>query len=1005
MTKEMIAKEVQVENNGEINSERMTKNLPAYYNNTIKPYTSLALGDFLEYFIKNLTEDKYKQDPTRWFVDVFDGYVYEAESEDFGTSLEYRAWEHMKRRELLILPMLTYHGNDLYIMSYATGVSVGNLRMYYDNFDSVPSEKIEERLKLYADRIARGYNTIAHLVSEDTIAVMNSKTHIGWDSTNNKNLSDQDNIDPVYKYFNEVINVWPTHRSAGVYANMTDVMWMYRVLDSYNIFTHENIHNQDNYMYLEGNGKRLRIDFEYFADGLLTQGKTEGGFVPNFAEDYSMEENVATNFTRDRIDTKEKYKDFYSKMFETLWTLEYLEGQAFLQLTPEEQSVIARQFNYTNISEQPKNLRTTKDTLTAEEFENMKLKTMEDLYDNRIFMERGWYGVTAGNYWFSPQNEHGMTDESFRRTAYEMAANGGYDAFVDFASAKYNTDLEVLRVVINDPNITWKQYQMNKYDNIKEKVSSSYYFDDDELIELFKNTMKLEAKVGGLTDSKYKGYGALVRQVIYTHLKRVTNDFRTSIYENPNVVQVQSATDLINKIKETPYGIFELTSDIDFTGVTSQENAYIMQTFFGELNGNNHSITGLSHPLFNSIQYGTIKNLNIKDSVITSTTAKTGSLSNTASYLSLTNVNASNVTVSGTTQVGGLIGETTRSIFDGGIVTTTVKGSGNEVGGAFGKIETSIISNFHAKETKVSGSGRVGGLIGIGNTMYNIKNSTANTQVNAMEGAIGGLAGQLDGSKLENSYALGKVVGKTDVGGLVGYASRANISNSFANVSAESRNANSVGGFIGQSVNGTTVTNNIALGNTKNGYKFDGRSGANLFSNYSNNYEYKESRGTSTLNRNGIDFNGKITVADTEKISTTDFYSQTLKWDLNIWDLSNVEKGGLPKLKNLDPNNVTAIIEKAEIKTVDDFIRINEVPDAIYELKADIDFENYEVTDNTIITKDFSGTIEGNGYTLSNMKASLFNKINGAKIENLKIVNGKNVDNQSKGILANEISN
>ena len=66
-------------------------------------------------------------------------------------------------------------------------------------------------------------------------------------------------------------------------------------------------------------------------------------------------------------------------MFEAIDFLDYAEAKAFLKLTPEEQSKVAVQIyypnapgNYANVGWKP---------ITKEEFEQMNLKTVEDIYD------------------------------------------------------------------------------------------------------------------------------------------------------------------------------------------------------------------------------------------------------------------------------------------------------------------------------------------------------------------------------------------------------------------------------------------------------------------------------------------------------------------------------------------------------------------------------------------------------------------------------------------------
>ena len=107
-------------------------------------------------------------------------------------------------------------------------------------------------------------------------------------------------------------------------------------------------------------------------------------------------------------------------MFETIDFLDYVEAKAFLELTPEEQSKVAVQIYYPNA---PKDYSTVGwKTLSKEEFEKMKLQTVNDLWSNQITIKPGVTGNTTqtadgaygseGMYirrWYQPYNENGRT--------------------------------------------------------------------------------------------------------------------------------------------------------------------------------------------------------------------------------------------------------------------------------------------------------------------------------------------------------------------------------------------------------------------------------------------------------------------------------------------------------------------------------------------------------------------------------------------------------------------
>ena len=252
---------------------------------------------------------------------------------------------------------------------------------------------------------------------------------------------------------------------------------------------------------------------------------------------------------------------------------------------------------------------------------------------------------------------------------------------------------------------------------------------------------------------------------------------------------------------------------------------------------------------------------------------------------------------------------------------------------------------------------------------------------------VGGLVGEIKASTtIENCYSIGRAQGNENVGGLVGNVASSTIRNSYSATSANG--IHGVAGFIGQSTENSIIANNIALGNQNRQYKFDGKTENDKFVNYSNNFEYKENRGNSILSRTGINFAGIIEEATTHQITSKEFYTTTLGWDEQIWDLSNVSNKVTPKLQGLDPNANKAVgVHKADIYSVDDFIsELSAHPDGEFTIMNDLDFVNKSYNVGTVLISGvFDGVIKGNGHTIKNLKnATIFEQFNG-EVDNLNV--------------------
>ena len=299
----------------------------------------------------------------------------------------------------------------------------------------------------------------------------------------------------------------------------------------------------------------------------------------------------------------------------------------------------------------------------------------------------------------------------------------------------------------------------------------------------------------------------------------------------------------------------------------------------------------------------------------------------------------------------------------------------------------SEIENVHVTEATITkADNKVGGIVGTTENST-LKVSSSNAVIMANGNDVGGLVGEIKASTtIENCYSIGRAQGIENIGGLVGNVAASTIRNSYSSTSADG--IDGVARFIGQSTENSTIANNIALGNQSRQYKFDGKTEYDKFGNYSNNFEYKENRGNSILSRTGINFAGIIDEATTQQITDKAFYTTTLGWDEQIWDLSNVSNKVTPKLQGLDPNANKAVgVHKAEIYSVDEFIsELSAHPDGEFTIMDDLDFVNKSYNVGTVLISGvFDGVINGNGHTIKNLKnATIFEQFNG-EVDNLNV--------------------
>ncbi len=947
----------------------------SFYRQTLGPCVGMkTIPEFIEHNVAMFTNN---QDPNDWFTENFNGILAEVPAKGYEDSVDYRAWTQLKKQEKFILPMLTLPKDSGYMISAPTTFLVGSQRLYVrDPENETQVANLRKSVQNFANQVGVFYSTAAGFIEAP---ILNKVCDVAIDTTVIPVLGEQFSgkaTDPFCKNFNEVTNEWFKIRGVAAYSGSQRMYYVVdNTLTSYGrTWTHETGHNQCNFVFFKRNGFRPvggcnnndGSGAEDYTDGNTTQGFGDGGVNFNLSYNYNSSQVITTNLTTERINTTEKIESYYKAMFEAIDFLDYAEAKAFLQLTPEEQSKVAVQIyypnapgNYANVGWKP---------ITKEEFEAMNLKTVEDIYDNQITIkpgvkapvtqtgEQGLYGYENMyiRRWYQPFNEKGRTHTyGFTYTSWQMLGIGGYDdGYITYFSGKSKNDLDAIQKVTKDPTMTWKKFKTMRYELMENSWKTIPYLRADDLVEKYAEALRLDAS----NEDRNVSNSTNVRRMNYHYLKRVTNDFREEVLEGDNQeIHIKTAEELREKIRENPCGYYVLDNDIDLSSITG-ETAIVDGYFMGKLDGRGHKLIGNKIPIFNSVKFAHISNLQVENSELTSSLINVGAFAKTLEYSQMENVQGKNITINATNkQVGGLVGS----------------------------MANSYIKNVHVTQSNVVGTTRVGGIAGyVGQSQ--VVESTANGTIRSTGNAAGGLFGEIYGrTTVKDCYAIGEVQGNQDIGGFIGYVDTSYIINCFSYAKATG-NAGTAS-FTGQTTNNSILKNNITLVNQTVGYKFDGRTANDKFTNFTNNYENKANVGKSTTTRTGIDFTGKISEVEEAEVKKESFYTENLTWDNNIWDFSRIQKGGLPKLKNDDPNEVTEVGERYSISNAEEFQRLlKEHREATFVIEQDIDLSTIESA-TTIIDGVFMGRIEGNNHTIRGNKVPIFHTARHTSIFNLTI--------------------
>lgn len=629
---------------------RQGNSTQSFYVNRISSYTGIkSISAFVEYFMAAYAG---YSDVNDWIVDNFQGGVL-VEARPNNPKVQYRMWNFIKSNTIqkdqqLILPVLSYKtSKNLYLASFSTALIYGNLQIYggYQDTDQWRAGKraeIASQLNDYKNL----YDNFAEVARNGADSINRSKFLI-VDSSYNK-----DRNQDVFKEFYKPLQTLWGHKSGAVAVIHGNPNYDYIYYNSSNfigdltVLNHEMAHVTDNWIWMENKGKRPGRNGEDYSNGFVNQAGLD--YNMNFMKNYARDGQVLSNLTPERINSQEKFKSYYKEVFDVIYTLDYLQGLAYLQLTPEQQARVTAQHRYgfRNNHQSWNSANSTWTTLSASALENMNLQTLDDLWDNQLTIRPGHrfdlggvnqvginnpgaYQIDRVSYssWYVPYVDGGTPNaQIFRRNGFELGGMFGYsDGLVRYLSAQTQTgDLQFYRTILNDPNFTFESYRKGKNAEIQQKIEEqakqgNAYFDAEALIEYFRqnlinygNDINSGMSNGNVTLQNIRDS----RENVFRYLQRITNEFRTPVYgevSDRNVVTIKTGQELVDKIKENPNGFYELGNDISMENVTGADQVYINCTFIGKLDGNGYKITNATKPLFTRITNSYVADLTIQD--------------------------------------------------------------------------------------------------------------------------------------------------------------------------------------------------------------------------------------------------------------------------------------------------------------------------------------------------------------------------------------------------------
>ena len=590
----------------------LAKNNVITYNVLLaKNYKTNNLFDALEKYRKVFVPDKTNNE---WFKEQTKAYIVEEKSSipevsekqsKAGTSQSIGVYDRLTspswKYPSMVLPLLTLPEKSVFIIANISTIGFGAYDRYRSNEHPVGTNlnnyvetKAREAAARFRDHYDYWYKILDDKNKEKLYrsVLVYDAFRFGNDVDNKTQEANFETDHPAIKHFFGPAGNNVVHNSNGAYATGDAFYYMaYRMLDKDGAitYTHEMTHNSDREIYLGGYGRRNGLGPEFYAKGLLQ--------APDHPHDPTITINSILKYDKSEESTRLQVKDpterfknaedlqkYMHNMFDVIYMLEYLEGNAVVKLGVDKKNEMLRKIeNKFETDPDGSNAYATNVVryLTGEELN--KLNSFDSLIENDIITRRGY--IDQGEYerngyhtikLFSPiysalsNNEGTPGDLMGRRMAFELlAAKGFKDGMVPYISNQYAeeakenghvitsygkvignvTDKLVLEKVFNNRYSSWVEFKKAMYEERKSKfnrlttisiINPNSSFGRQETVRI-NNINRLERMIEEAVQADADNYTSILypntnsrvhklKQAIFKAYLDKTDDFRTSIF-------------------------------------------------------------------------------------------------------------------------------------------------------------------------------------------------------------------------------------------------------------------------------------------------------------------------------------------------------------------------------------------------------------------------------------------------------------------------------------------
>ena len=595
----------------------LAKNNVITYNVLLaKNYKTNNLFDALEKYRKAFVPDKTNNE---WFKEQTKAYIVEEKStikevsdkqSKAGTPQSIGVYDRLTspswKYPSMVLPLLTLPEKSVFIIANISTIGFGAYDRYRSkehpagtNLNDYVETKAKEAAVRFRDHYDYWYKILDDKNKEKLYrsVLVYDAFRFGTDEKEDKDTYQAtfETDHPAIKHFFGPAGNNVVHNANGAYATGDAFYYMaYRMLDKDGAvtYTHEMTHNSDREIYLGGYGRRNGLGPEFYAKGLLQA--PDHPYDPTITINSILKYEEAENPTRLQVkDPTERFKNaedlqkYMHNLFDVIYMLEYLEGNAVVNLDISKKNELLRKIeNKFETDPDGSKVYATNIVryLTAEELN--KLNSFDSLIENDVITRRGYENDNDNTFkrngyytikLFSPiysalsNNKGTPGDLMGRRMAFELlAAKGFKDGMVPYISnqfaeeAKANgdvitsygkkvgnvTDDLVLKKVFNNKYKSWVDFKKAMYEERIAKfnnlISISFYNPNVSFsrnskvtitnIEMLRKMITDAVKADAEDDlaKMYLEHNRVhkLKQAIFKAYLDQTNDFRSSIFEN-----------------------------------------------------------------------------------------------------------------------------------------------------------------------------------------------------------------------------------------------------------------------------------------------------------------------------------------------------------------------------------------------------------------------------------------------------------------------------------------